>query len=111
MGRKDFKQRVKGNLSPATSSRSQDIMGAAFAFTPNQSFAVIPLDDKNQPAELRVILSALAKKDATTRAKALEELILYFSSPDINPTTFDDFIKIWVKWLLIIGFIYKQTRQ
>jgi hypothetical protein len=99
MGRKDSKQRVKGNLSPATSSRSQDIISSdAFnsqSFN-NQSFNNNNIILNNQPIQLKLILSALQKKDIITRIKALEDLISYFNSNQINQSIINDFIIIWV---------------
>ncbi|KAJ3176421.1 listerin E3 ubiquitin protein ligase 1 [Geranomyces variabilis] len=88
MGR-EKDRRVKGNLQPAASSRAADLLAngsAAFGFpTGSEAPAFGASSDwelNNAAPEVKVLFKRLAKRDNTTRVKALEELSAYISEAD-----------------------------
>ncbi|KAJ3162603.1 listerin E3 ubiquitin protein ligase 1 [Geranomyces variabilis] len=90
MGR-EKDRRVKGNLQPAASSRAADLLAngsAAFGFpTGSEAPAFGASSDwelNNAAPEVKVLFKRLAKRDNTTRVKALEELSAYIAEAGVE---------------------------
>jgi hypothetical protein len=95
MGKKETKPG-----SPKSANKAADIVRNAgaggFAFVPpgTQSFQVPSSEEyENISSEMRVILKGLAKKDPTTRVRALDELFQYCQKDEADLT---GFIPSWV---------------
>ena len=80
MGKKDA-QRTKGNTKPSSSARSAQILGENVGFVgfgTSVETAFVPLlpdTDDGVPADFRVALRKMLKKDVTTKVKALQEFL------------------------------------
>jgi len=82
MGKKDA-QRTKGNTKAASSARSAQLLGENVGFVgfgTTAESAFVPLlqssdVDDGVPADLRLVLRKMHKKDLTTKVKALQEFL------------------------------------
>ncbi|CAG8538344.1 3601_t:CDS:10 [Diversispora eburnea] len=100
MGKTKNKQRVKGNVQPASSSRAAEIIAASGTQIQTGSFAqllgespfstlnsastdiVDNTGGSNLDSELVLILKRLSKRDPITKLKALEDLETYLKNKD-----------------------------
>ncbi|KAJ2997545.1 hypothetical protein HDV02_005434 [Globomyces sp. JEL0801] len=95
MGKKETKQRVKGNLTPATSSRASDMLatsfGPALAFGLQSQAQTNPNTwETDLDSNLVVILKKLSKRDPNTITKALVDLLAYCEN-----NTIVQLVEIW----------------